>query len=175
VPEEDDEAKPETAALLEELKSQLRKAETASNEYQKQLLVLQSRLDETMGEQIHLEEVTQNNLEKIEFLQNENKKALKQNREIERMQEIDKNASLREIENARERELELNGIVQRLKESLPYREPRKITDTNGTLSRTGKLPVLWLPFSLTDRLLIQQASVAGHHRVSRVDRLHHQY
>ena len=89
-----------------------------------------------------MEEVTQNNLEKIEFLQNENKKAIKQNREIERMHAIDQNASLREIEHARERESELNSIVQRLKESLPYREPRKNADANGRLSRTGKLLVL---------------------------------
>lgn len=133
-----EESKAETAALIEDLKTQLHKAESSSEDYQKQLFVLQKRFDDTTNEHTKLEESSHANIDKLEALEKEKSEALRRHRDLQVAFENDKTASMREREEASSREEELNGIVQRLKDSLAQREA-KAAEGEGILARSGMI------------------------------------
>jgi hypothetical protein len=129
----------ETAALVEELKEQLQKTELASEQYQKQVDVLQSRLDDALKEQGKLEDKLHEEEERIEGLENEKREHIRQRRELETIYEAERAAAMKEREASLHREEELQGIIHRLKESLSQREPRSGgTSDDGRLSRACK-------------------------------------
>ncbi|KAI9836802.1 MAG: hypothetical protein M1819_000967 [Sarea resinae] len=114
----DDDTRAETAALIDDLKLRLQKAETASEEYQRQLAVVQSRLDDAIREQGKLEDKAHENDERIEGLENDNRETLRQKRELESIYESERVAMMREKEEQATREEELEEVIQRLKEAL---------------------------------------------------------
>ncbi|KAB8346009.1 hypothetical protein FH972_023061 [Carpinus fangiana] len=134
----DDDTKAETASLIEDLRAQLRTAETVSDEHQKQLFILQSKLDEAQTGHAKAEDTANEHVERIEALTKENQDATRKHKELENIYEGEKAASMREREEALGREEELQAIVQRLKDSL--KDPKKNSgDGEGLLSRAASL------------------------------------
>ncbi|KAK5239271.1 hypothetical protein LTR16_012106, partial [Cryomyces antarcticus] len=109
---------------MEDLKERLQKAEQTSEEYRKQLHVLQVRLDESQKNQARLEEGFHERDEKIEELESEKKESLRQKRELEVIYETERVASMKEMEEAKAREEEFHGIIKHLKETTPQRDLR---------------------------------------------------
>ena len=120
----DEEARAQNAALIEELREQLQKAETASEQYQKQLGVLQMRLDEAVSEQSKLEDQSHERDTRIEALSNEVREQARQIRDLEQTHEMERNAMLKDKEQQTSREEELQATIQRLKELLAQKDAR---------------------------------------------------
>ncbi|KAJ5933717.1 hypothetical protein N7454_006046 [Penicillium verhagenii] len=120
----EEEARAQNAALIEELREQLQKAETASEQYQKQLGVLQMRLDEAIAEQSKLEDQAHERDTRIETLSNEIRDQGRQIRDLEQNHEQERNAMLQEKEQQTNREEELQATIQRLKETVAQKEMR---------------------------------------------------
>lgn len=118
----EEEARAQSAALIEELREQLQKAETASEQYQKQLGVLQMRLDESVSEQGKLEDQAHERDNRIETLSGEIRDQGRQIRDLEQNHELERNAMLQEKEQQTSREEELQATIQRLKESVAQKE-----------------------------------------------------
>lgn len=133
-----EELKASNAALIDDLKERLRKAEAASEEYQKQAYVLQTKLDDATNDHAKIEEASQDQLDKLEVLQKEKQDAFRRNRELQSVLDADKAVAEREKAEAAAREEGLNEIVQRLKESLNHRENRKSADGESVLSGTSR-------------------------------------
>jgi hypothetical protein len=134
----DDEARAQNAALIEELKEQLQKAETASEQYQRQLGVLQMRLDEAVTEQGKLEEQAHERDSTLEALTTEIREHARQLRDIEQAHEQERNAMLQDKEQQASREEELQATIQRLKETIAQKDIRVNTDTDKNVSRSCK-------------------------------------
>ncbi|KAJ6062304.1 uncharacterized protein N7446_006424 [Penicillium canescens] len=120
----EEEARAQNAALIEDLRSQLQKAETASEQYQKQLGVLQMRLDEAISEQSKLEDQAHERDSRIEVLNNEIRDQGRQIRDLEQNHESERNAMLQEKEQQTSREEEMQATIQRLKDSVAQKDMR---------------------------------------------------
>ena len=134
-----DDNRAENASMVEDLRAQLRKAETESDEYQKEIAVLQSRLDEAIEGQSKLEESTQEYTRRLETLQKENSDYGRRQRELQNVVDHEKTASTREREQAAAREEGLNATIQRLRDSLAHRGRRKSLEHESGISSTGKI------------------------------------
>ncbi|KAE8350248.1 hypothetical protein BDV28DRAFT_44005 [Aspergillus coremiiformis] len=132
----EEEARAQHAALIEELKEQLQKAEMASEQYQKQLGVLQMRLDEAVSEQGKLEDQAHEKDSKIEALNGEIRDHVRQIRDLEQAHELERNAMLQEKEQQASRGEEMQATIQRLKDSLAQKE-RINTDADKNVSRSS--------------------------------------
>lgn len=128
----EDDARAETVAVLDDLKDRLRKAETISEQFQKQAQVLESRLDEALQEQGKLEDRAHESEERLESLENEKRDALRQKREMESIYEAERSSMTKEREDMSNREEEMQIIIQRLKDSL---NARANGDEESRLSR----------------------------------------
>ncbi|BCS02615.1 uncharacterized protein AKAW2_60879A [Aspergillus luchuensis] len=136
----DEEARAQTAALIDDLKEQLQKAETASEQYRKQLGVLQMRLDEAVSEQGKLEDQSHERDSKIEALNGEIRDHVRQIRDLEQAHELERNAMLQEKEQQASREEEMQATIQRLKESLAQKERANAADSDKTSFRNRASP-----------------------------------
>ena len=124
----EDDLRAETAQLVEDLKAQLQRAEAASDQYRKQLDLLQSRLDETTHEHLALEEKLHEQDGKIESLKLEVKAHIKEKRDIEQSIEAERAMMAKDKEQHNAKEEALQAIIQRLNEGLKQREvPRAIS------------------------------------------------
>lgn len=123
---------------MEELKVRVHKAETASEEYQRQLSQLQTRLGDSLKEQERLEERTQHAEERIVGLEEEKRESQRQRIEVESQHEADRASMLLEREEQAQREAESNSIIQRLKEALMQKDTRASLDDESRASRNGK-------------------------------------
>lgn len=136
---EEEDQRIENAALVEDLKERLQKAETASEEFQKHVEVLQSRLDDANKEQVKLEDRLHEEEEKMEALENEKRETLRQRRELENIYEAERASVMKDKEEAQTREDEMQEVIQRLKDNLSHqRESRPGLDDEGRLPRQCK-------------------------------------
>lgn len=133
----EDDARAEHVSLMEELRSRVQKAETASEEYQRQLNLLQARLDESHQEYSQLEDRLHQKETAIEDLESVQVAAVRQKREIEDLFETERNAILQEKEEHLAKIEELQSVNHRLKETLSQREKRGSIDAGSLLSRTN--------------------------------------
>ena len=122
----EEEARAENASLMEELKNRLQKAETASEEYQRQLSMLQNRLNDTLLEQGALEDRLQEGIGKIEMLENDKSQAAREKREMEYQFDAERMAVMKDKEEQKMVEDELQSVNQRLKDALAQRETPRI-------------------------------------------------
>lgn len=111
-------------ARMEDLAEKLAIAELATVEREKQLTLLQAKLDESQKEQGMLEDSVHESLERIEELENARKESIRARREMEQIYESERAASMKEKEEAAIREEEMRNTVQRMKETLAQREMR---------------------------------------------------
>ncbi|KAJ5103162.1 hypothetical protein N7532_003691 [Penicillium argentinense] len=133
----EEEARAQSAALIEELREQLQKAETASEQYQKQLGVLQMRLDESIAEQSKLEDQAHERDSRIETLSSEIREQARQIRDLEQNHELERNAMLQEKEQQTSREEELQATIQRLKESVAQKDRINADSERHQVSRSS--------------------------------------
>jgi len=140
----EEDARTESAANMETLKERLQRAEEASEGYRKQLEVMQSRVDDALKEQGTLEERLHEEEERMEGVENDKQEAVRQQRELERIYEAERAASMKEKEDMQTREEELLAIIQRLKDSLSRKDHRPGTDEEGRLARNRKVALSML-------------------------------
>ncbi|CAL5875224.1 uncharacterized protein PFLUO_LOCUS9528 [Penicillium psychrofluorescens] len=133
----DEEARAQNVALIDELREQLQKAETASDQYEKQLGVLQMRLDEAISEQGKLEDQAHERDSRVETLNNDIKDQARQIREMEQNHESERNAMLQEKEQQVSREEEMQATIQRLKESISQKDGRMNVEGDRQISRSS--------------------------------------
>lgn len=133
-----DDVRAENAALIEDLREQLRKAETLSEQYVKQLGVLQMRLDETNSEHAKTEEQLHEKEERLEALLVEAKDRERQKRELEQVYEQEKAAMLRDKDQQATREEDLKETIQRLKDTLAQKDMRRNMEVDPHISRSRK-------------------------------------
>ena len=134
----------ENMALLEERRARVQKAESASEEYQKQLNLLQARLEESQQAHGQLEDQLHEKNLREEELETEKAQAARQKREVESIYESERAAILKEKEEQTVREEEMKGTIQRLKESLAQREA-KTSDGSKEVPQSRKLRDYDLP------------------------------
>lgn len=129
----DDDARAERVSLMDELRSRVQKAETASEEYQRQLILLQARLDESQQEQGKLEDRLHQSNTNIEELESDRALSARQRREMQDLYETERTSMLKDRAEQKTKEDELLYANQRLKEILAQRETR----SNGEDPRVG--------------------------------------
>ncbi|UNI20808.1 hypothetical protein JDV02_006861 [Purpureocillium takamizusanense] len=125
-------ARAESASAVEDLQQRLEKEEKSSEQYKKQVDVLQSKLDDVVKESARLEEKVHEYEEQLEALRNEKRDATRQIREMENIYEAERSAILKEKEELANREEEMQTVIQRLKDNLAQRNN---TDDDGRPSR----------------------------------------
>ncbi|KAK2882367.1 hypothetical protein FQN49_000422 [Arthroderma sp. PD_2] len=133
---EDDETRAANTALIDDLKEQVQKAETLSDQYCKQLGVLQMRLDDAVSEQGRLEEQAHEKDAQLNPLRDEIKELQRQFRDLEQQHETERGSVLADKENQAKREEELESTIQRLKETIAQKDFRMGVDSERNLSRS---------------------------------------
>lgn len=123
---------------MDELKNRLRKAETASEEYQRQLSMLQNRLNDTLLEQGALEDRLQEGIGTIERLENDKIQATREKREMENQFDAERRVVVKDKEEQKFVVDELQLTNQRLKDTLAQRETRYIVDEEKAPERPRK-------------------------------------
>ena len=138
----DDDARAEHNALMEELRSRVERAETASEEYQRQLKMLQKKLDESLLEQGKLEEQVHESEAHIHDLEDQKVHSKRQKREMEDLFESERIAMVQDKADQIAKVEEQQAVIQRLKETLAQREMKMTAGEERPLSRSCKLNVL---------------------------------
>lgn len=133
-------AKAEAAAVIDDLRERLQKAELAAEEAQKEKAVVQARFDEINKEHNNLEESVHEQEERLEQLENEKKESVRQRREFEAIYEAERAQSMKEKEELQVREEELRDTIQRLKETMAQKEMRSEDERRQSISRACRLP-----------------------------------
>lgn len=134
----EEDVRAENGVLIDELRDRLRKAETASEEYQRHLAMLQTRLDDSLLQQETLEERVQEGVERIEALDIEKTQTARQWREMESSIQAERDLMMKDKNEMNLKEEELLAVNQRLKETLAQRETRNNTDEDYSLPRSRK-------------------------------------
>ncbi|KAI9850887.1 MAG: hypothetical protein M1838_004866 [Thelocarpon superellum] len=137
-----DDARAQTAAVIDDLKTRLQSAELASEELKKHLAVCQSRLDEALAEQGKLEDRLHDKDGKIESLASEKRELAKQRRETERIYEAERVSMMQERHEMSRREEELVEGANRLKDKLAHRDLRDSDDGHRLLKNDDALSAL---------------------------------
>ncbi|PGH18995.1 hypothetical protein AJ79_00028 [Helicocarpus griseus UAMH5409] len=136
ISQSDEDERAQNAALIDELKEQVQKAETVSDQYRKQLGVLQLRLDDAVSEQGRLEEQAHEKDSSLAALQAEVKELTRQIRDLEQAQETERTSMAEEKEQQARREEELQSTIQRLKETIAQKEFRVNVENDRNVSRS---------------------------------------
>jgi hypothetical protein len=134
----DENSRADHAQLVDELKLQVQRAEIASEQYQKEVEVLQLRLHEAVGERNNLEaHISQKDVE-VANVQTEAMDILRQKKELEQSHHAEKEMMLKEREHQVNKEQELQNIIQRLNETIRQKEMRAhVEGERPILSRSG--------------------------------------
>ena len=115
---DDEDEKATNALLIADLEQRLQRSEQASEQYRKQLEVMQTRLDDATNEQTASEEKEFAQRTELDKLRAELREAARQNRESETSHESENRMLLQDRENQAARELELQSTIARLNETL---------------------------------------------------------
>ncbi|KAL8828980.1 MAG: hypothetical protein Q9191_002284 [Dirinaria sp. TL-2023a] len=135
----DDDARAEHNALMEELRSRVEKAETASEEYQRQLKMLQMKLDESLQEQGKLEEQMHESEAQINDLEDQKVHSMRQKREMEDLFDSEQSAMVRDKAEQTAKAEEQQAVIQRLKDVLAQREVKMTANEERSPSRPSSL------------------------------------
>lgn len=168
----EEEARAQNAALIGDLKEQLQKAETASEQYRKQLGVLQMRLDETVSDHGKLEDHSHERESKIEALNGEIREHVRQIRDLEQSHEMERNAMLQEKEQQSSREEEMQAAIQRLKDSLSQKDMRFNAENDKNMSRSCKKFAYICGLLIGTLMFLQPVSGTARHQML-MDSLRH--
>lgn len=126
----EEDARAENNSIMDDLRSRIVKAENASEEYQRQSNILQTRLDDSFSQQGKLEDQLAEGTGKIEELENEKIQGLRYRREMENRFDTERTAYMNDKDEQKARVEELEAVNQRLKDMLAQRELRSnVEDT----------------------------------------------
>jgi hypothetical protein len=167
--DDEEAARAEHNSLMEELRSRVQKAETASEEYQRQLNLLQARLDESQHEHGQLEDRLHQSNGRIEELESDQAQAKRQKRDMEDLWETERTAIMQDSAELEAREEGLVAANQRLKETLAQREMRNSLDGDKALSRTSSGGLETGQFAPQSSL--QRSNSKDHARLMQKDRV----
>ena len=131
--QEDEDERNANAQLMADLKEQVQRAEQASEQYRKQLEILQQRLDEATNEQTAAEERDFRRQTELDKLRAEVKDSARQRRELEMSNDSEKRMLLQDRERSIGKEAELQAVIGRLNERL---RDKSIEKSNA--NRAGK-------------------------------------
>lgn len=131
----DEEARAEHTSLLEELRNRVQKAESASEEYQKQLNLLQARLDESQQSHGQLEDQLHEKKDQVEELEVEKIQATRQKRDLEKIFEQERATMLKDREERQAEADTLQMTIGRLKASLSQKEQEIAAEREAAASR----------------------------------------
>lgn len=134
----EEDARAENISIVGELRDKMRKAETASEEYQRQLNMIQTRLDDSLFQQGKLEDQVAEVTGTIEELENEKSRESRLKREMESNFDAERSAFVKDKNEQKAKEEELELVIQRLKENLSQRDLRSGVDDENGLSRPRK-------------------------------------
>lgn len=135
----------EHAQLVEDLRLQVQRAETASDHYQKELEILQQRLHEVVGERDTLEDQISQSHTDVQAVHQEAKDLKRKKSQLEHAHEAEKAMMLKEREEQANKEQELQGIIQRLNETIRQKGLLAHVDADhSALSRSGMCILLVL-------------------------------
>jgi len=134
----DENSRADHAQLVDDLKLQVQRAEIASEQYQKEVEVLQLRLHDAVGERNNLEaQISQKDVEVVS-VHTEAKETLRQKKELELSHHAEKEMMLKEREHLVNKEQELQSIIQRLNETIRQKEMRAhVEGERPVMSRSG--------------------------------------
>lgn len=134
----EEDARAENISIIEELREKTRNAETASEEYQRQLNMLQTRLDDSLCQQGKLEDQVAEVLKTMEDVENEKSREIRLRRDMESNFDAERAAFLRDKNEQKVKVEEMELVIQRLKENLAQRDLRTGVDDDNGLSRSRK-------------------------------------
>ncbi|KAL8710830.1 MAG: hypothetical protein Q9220_004633 [cf. Caloplaca sp. 1 TL-2023] len=124
----DHDVRAEHQALMEELRERVSKAETLSEEYQRQLKTLQSRLDDSLQHHGKIEDQLHESEDKVVDLESTVKQAARLRRELEDNFESERNYFLQSRAEQSAMEEQLRATNQRLKDTIAERDVRSMED-----------------------------------------------
>ncbi|KAL8951094.1 MAG: hypothetical protein Q9222_002898 [Ikaeria aurantiellina] len=124
----DHDLRAEHTALMDELRERVSKAEALSEEYQRQLKILQSRLDDSLQHHGKLEDQLGEYEDKVVDLESQVKQTARQRRELEENFELERNSFLQSQAEQRTTEEQLRATNQRLKDTIAEREAKEMED-----------------------------------------------
>lgn len=130
------ESKNFNAQLIAELQEQVERAEQASEQYRRQLDIIQQRLDEATDQQTAAEERDFAARTQIDKLLAEVKDSARQRRDMEYTFESERNMMIQEKERSTAREVELQSVVNRLTETLKTRSLERAS--TARMSQSGE-------------------------------------
>jgi chromosome segregation ATPase len=131
--QDDEDERNANAQLMTDLKEQVQRAEQASEQYRKQLELMQQRLDETTNEQTAAEERDFQRQTELDKLRAEIKELARQRRELTMTHDSEKRMLLQDRERSSAKEAQLQATISRLNETL---RNKGIERSNA--SRAGK-------------------------------------
>jgi hypothetical protein len=134
----EEDARIENAALIDNLKKSLRNAEFVSEEYRRELGLVQKNLEEVMRDHAKLETKLHEKDQRVEELEIQKRDHTRQLREMNSVYEGERMAMLRDREEQLSKESEHKATIQRLKETLAGREMRVNADAERRMSRSGQ-------------------------------------
>ena len=134
----EEDARAENISIIEELREKTRNAETASEEYQRQLNMLQTRLDDSLCQQGKLEDQVAEVLKTMEDVENEKSREIRLRRDMESTFDAERAAFSRDKNEQKVKVEEMELVIQRLKENLAQRDLRTGVDDDNGLSRSRK-------------------------------------
>ncbi|KAI4189338.1 MAG: hypothetical protein LQ346_005137 [Caloplaca aetnensis] len=136
-------ARAEHASLMEELRNRVQKAEALSEDYQRQLKSLQSRLNESLQEHGKMDDQLREREQRLADMDSQAKQAARQKKDLESHFESERNAMLRGQAEQKVVEEELRISNQRLKDTLAERDLKSSKppqDTSRDDGNTGGSP-----------------------------------
>lgn len=121
------------------MEAQLDETESSGKEKDRQIEILQTRLDDALSEQGKLEVAVQQHLDHIEALEKTQKDHTRQLKELESHRDADRGTYTQDKEASQAREEGLNLTIQKLRESLARKEAtsKSEDETGSSLSRQG--------------------------------------
>jgi chromosome segregation ATPase len=131
--------------LVDDLKEGLQKAEAASEEFRKQVEVLQTRLDDALKDQGKMEDRLHEEEERVEMLENEKRESQRHRNDLERIFEAERVSVMKDKEDSQTREEELHDVIQRLKENLAQKESRSGSEDGRTPRQSGSFNAAQAP------------------------------
>lgn len=134
--QDDEDERNANTQIMADLKEQVQRAEQASEQYRKQLEIMQQRVDDATNEQTAAEERDFQRQTELDKLRAEVKELARQRREIEMSHDSEKKMLLQERERSNGKEAELQGVIGRLNETLRNKGIEK-----SNASRAGEFPL----------------------------------
>ena len=131
-----DDARAEHTSLMDELRERVRRAEIASEDYQRQLSILQEQLKDSRQEYGNLEEQLHESQLQVDNMEVEKLSWKREKNQLEKDFDSERTIFMAGQAEAQKRGEDMQQRLKRLKENLTQREVRNETGSSQPLSRS---------------------------------------